>query len=105
MTNSFLWEMDQGKNQKIGKSLIENGTIVLFTDLLKYLPQNTIAKGMGIHTNTLPKRMEAFGNITLDNLIQLAESFEVDPMKVVDIAAKERIQQRAEEAKKGQKRK
>lgn len=95
--------MDQKKNQRIGKSLIEGGTIVLFTDLLKYLPKKAMAEGMGIHQNTLPKRMEALGDLTLDNLIKLGENFEVDPLTVVNLAAKERIKQREKKAKKDSK--
>lgn len=91
--------MAKKKHAEIGKSLIENNTITVFTDLLKYLPKIAISNGMGIHYNSLNARMEDLGSITLGSLINLGESFEVDPTIIVTLAAKELIQQRKKKIK------
>ncbi|MEP7372297.1 MAG: hypothetical protein ABI675_02840 [Chitinophagaceae bacterium] len=92
--------MDEKKHAIIGKGLIENRTITKLTDLTKYIPKKTIAQGMGIHWNTLSIRMENLGSLTLDNLLSLAESLEVDPMTIVTLAASQCIQERKKKARK-----
>lgn len=88
------------KHSKIGKSLIENNTIVKITDLLNYLPKVAIAEGMGIHYNSLDARMQNPETITLESLLNLSESFEVDPFIIVNITVKECIEKRKKQAKK-----
>jgi plasmid maintenance system antidote protein VapI len=92
--------MDKNKHAEIAKSLIESKKVTKFTDLLGYLPKYAISDGMGIHKNSLKARMEDLGTITLDNLLNLEESFGIDPLIIVTLAANERLQQRKKKSKK-----
>lgn len=89
--NAFDLGMVQEKHKKIGKSLIEDGSVKTFTGLFKYLPKRVIAEMMGIHWTTLENRKSDLGTITLANLVMLADNLNVDPYQIIQLASSEYI--------------
>lgn len=75
--------MAQERHYKIGKSLILDGTIKRITDLFEFVPKSNVAKDLNMHFNTLQSRIDAPGTFAIEELTEIAELMDVDPMTLI----------------------
>lgn len=78
--------MAQERHYKVGKSLIQDGTIITFSDIFEYVPKSTIAKDLQMHFNTLQSRIDQPGSFSIQELSKLSDLFEIDPLKIITLA-------------------
>ena len=91
--------MSHEKDYSFGKSLIESNSS--FHELFVRMTKVALAKAMGIHKATLENRKANIGTISVDEIINMADSLDVDAMKVAEKVIKERIAEREKLKRKG----
>jgi len=60
-------------------------------DLFAYIPKSFVAKDLKIHYHTLLSKIENPSRFTLDQLIDLADLIEIDPMVLIRMAIHPRL--------------
>lgn len=71
---------------KAVKSLIETKSIFGLRDVFQVMPITTIRIDMGVHYNTLRRRIDKSELLTLKDIVALAELFEVEPIEVFKLS-------------------
>lgn len=70
------------KRYRAIKSLIIGKNIVGLKDVFEILPMTIVRKDMKINYNTLSRRVDAGGTMTVRDILAMADLFEVDPADV-----------------------
>jgi hypothetical protein len=68
------------------KVLIENGHINSIKDIFLYIPKTTVYKDLGINFNRFDRAIIDPSIFRLEELFVLAELFDVDAKKIIDMA-------------------
>jgi hypothetical protein len=81
------------------KSLIQSKGFNGLKDVFTIIPLSTVRQDMQINYNTLRRRVDSGDTLTVKDIIDMAELFEVEPVEVFkltlnDINSKKRIKKR-----------
>ena len=68
------------------KSLIKTKNIQGLRDVFAIMPINIVKTDLGIHYNTLRRRIDKIEFLTLKDIIALADLFEVDTLEIFKLA-------------------
>jgi len=82
------------------KALIESGHIKSIQDIFQFIPKTTIYRELGINFNRFVRAIVDPSIFRMGELVKLAEIFEVDPKRMIDMA----YEQSATVVRKNQKR-
>ena len=68
------------------KILIEAGSIKKLSELFDHISLEVVAEDLGISHNRLRYKLGNIGKFTINELCNMADLFEVEEMKIVDLA-------------------
>jgi hypothetical protein len=73
------------------KVLIEQGLITSIQDIFKYIPKTTVYKDLGINFNRFDRAILDPSLFRMEELITLADLFNVDSAKIIALAYKQMV--------------
>ncbi|MBA2499711.1 MAG: hypothetical protein H0V30_08300 [Chitinophagaceae bacterium] len=68
------------------KSLIDTKSIQGLQDIFEVIPITIVKTDLGVHYNTLRRRIDKSELLTLKDIISLAELFEVEPVEIFKLS-------------------
>ena len=73
------------------KVLIQSGHIKIFRDIFDFIPKTVVYKDLGVNFNRFNKAILDPARFTLAELRTMAEFFDVDTKKMIDMAYEQMI--------------
>jgi hypothetical protein len=81
------------------KVLIESGHVKSIQDIFQYIPKTTVYKDLGINYNRFDRAIINPAIFRLEELVVLAELFDVDAKKMIDMAYEQAVAYRVKKEK------
>jgi hypothetical protein len=73
------------------KVLITSGHITSFLGIFSYIPKTIVYRDLGVNFNRFSRAIHNPGVFKIDELIKLADMFNLDPRLMIDMALKQKL--------------